>query len=451
MKWLILIFLVSCGNQVPKAIDLDDSDGDQISNHLESDYEKYVATYEKLGVVRGVIKHASFKTNGVPFSNYSVSIHDTFKLMTGEELSPGKMDYFSEWKNLSIDFSQEQINPTSDLNLIHIHFEPTTIEPDELVLRSGSFSRSFGKWSTYMKIQLTKEEFQGLITGTHILELKKTFHKGPFQEAESDQTIREKSQKVYIHNGSKVEVIYVSKNIPSQKLHSILGIDSTISVNNDLLFFDSLMTGPHQWFEREIAGQKVFILTTIQDLKQSFHQKLQGNKRQLRRENGVPQAPYQLTLNGKSKVFLKIRSNRIMRTFSESSYRKRYRGGSPRHGGDYYWYCDYYLRKVATEPTVKTTIEDLFDNLNWEKDQKQDFIYEEQIDEQGVFWEISFITDVPHMTLAVSSRPESTYTVTGQYNVKCDDRGPKDSTPAYRTNDENSLSFDIESYVEKIP
>jgi len=447
MKWLILIFLVSCGNQEPKAIDLADHDGDQILNHLESDYDKYVATYEKLDVVRGVIKHASFKSP-VTFSNYSTSAEDVFKLMTGERLSPAKMDYFSEWKILSIDFSNVNIQVSSDINILQIHFEPTKIEPDELVLRNRSFIRSFGKWSSYMKIQLSNEEFQGLLNGSAILELKKSFHKGAFQETESDQTIKDKTQKVYIQKESEVEVLYVSKNIPSEKLYSILGIESATKVDTDLLFFDSPMNGVEQWFEREVEGQKVFILTTNQNLKKSFQQKLRQSKFQLRRENGVPLQSFQVSLEGRSNVYLKIRPHKVIRTFSERIITKKYRLGTSQLEGR----CHYFMREISSETSTKTKLEDLIDNSNFYNEPKDSLIFGEQVDDLGTYWEIKYTSDSAATTLALIPRPESTFTITGQYDVACHGYGTqRHNKPSYRTNDENSLSFDIESYVEKIP
>ncbi len=58
MKWLILLALVaSCGKHTqPKALDLHDSDGDQIQNFEESDFDKYVANVESLSEVKGVLR-----------------------------------------------------------------------------------------------------------------------------------------------------------------------------------------------------------------------------------------------------------------------------------------------------------------------------------------------------------------------------------------------------------
>lgn len=451
MKWLILLTLISCGkDQVPPALDLADNDGDQIFNQLESDYDKYVANYEGLGIVKGVIKHSAFSSS-LNFSNYSELQSDAMKLMIGEDISSEKKEFFSEWNLLNIDFIDQSFQTSTETNLLHLYFESTQALPDELFLREGKIYRSLGMWAPYMQIQLNKSEFNNLMKGKMKLELKKTLPRGKFQEKDSDLSIKEKTRKVYISNRSKTEVIYVSKNISDKKIRSLLGIHSTVEVSNNLLFFNSQEQGAPQWFEREINGEKVFIFSTIHELKKEFHQRMNATNTVLKRENGVPVNHLQLDLKEKSKIYLKLRPQRIMRTFNEYTNSKSHRSGSPRHGSDDSWVCHYYMRNIASETQVLTTIADLFDNLNWDLEHKQDFKYLEQIDDRGVFWEITFISNDLN-TLSIAPRPESTFTTTGQYNFACDrNLSPVASSAGHRTNEENSFSLEIESLVEKIP
>lgn len=84
MKWLILLALVSaCGkHQEPKALDYRDSDGDQIQNYQETELDKYVANFESLGSISGVLRFNAEKTIELTFNNEHDLNTKTLDLMT---------------------------------------------------------------------------------------------------------------------------------------------------------------------------------------------------------------------------------------------------------------------------------------------------------------------------------------------------------------------------------
>ena len=60
MKWLLLILLVSCGKEeMPKAIDLRDADGDQIINAEEINDDVYIADFTPINEINGQLSFAS--------------------------------------------------------------------------------------------------------------------------------------------------------------------------------------------------------------------------------------------------------------------------------------------------------------------------------------------------------------------------------------------------------
>ncbi len=451
MKWLILLMLVACGkHEEPVALDLRDRDGDQIKDYKEGEFEKYVANFDKLGKVTGVIKFNTHKLEEISFSNGSDLNEETLKLVTGDDSDLKRDQFFSEWTELKLTLNDQKIQPTVETTTLHIHFDNTEVKPDELVLLNEKVEKQLGNWSEDMRIHLSKNELNGLLSGKMQLVLRKKFPKAEFYLSDSEETIREKTYKVHTFDGTKSRVLYVSKELPFSKLLEFLKIDEITKVTDEDLFFDSKAQGGKRWFQRDFPnGNKAFAFYTIQDLKEVFRNKFNRKKINLERVNGSPVTTLVLDNQAKAKIFLTIRPTRTVRTFSEYTEKTSHRTGSVYHGSDDSWTCTHYKRKIETEVTLIPTVEEFLNNLNVKFDLDKEFKLIEQNDEKGIFWEVMITAPQPNLALSLAGLNSSTFTTTGEHYRDCGHHG-KGHTAATPTNFEGKLSFSIESFVEKV-
>jgi hypothetical protein len=449
MKFFILLMLIACGkHEEPVAVDLRDSDGDQIQNYKEGELEKYIAGFDRLEKISGVIKFTTNKNEEISFSNESDLKKDTLQLVTGDDTSLMRDQFFSEWSELKLALGGKTILAAADLNKVYIEFNATTVKPSELVLVDGKLEKQLGEWSDFMRLRLTKDELNGLLNGKMQLALRKKFPKAQFYLNDSDETIRVKTYKVHTYDGHKSKVLYVSKELPIEKLLGFLKIDKFTEVSDEDLFFDSKDLSGKQWFLREYAnGNKAIAFYTLQDLKEEFRNKFARNKVKLERINGTPVSSLNLNNAANSKIYLIIRPRLTKRTFKEYTEVTSHRTGSASQGSDERWSCTHYKRRIETEVETNPAIGDFFFNLN-EKFSNDEIKWTEQIDEKGIFWEIMLTTNVANLTFSLQGLNSSTFTTTGEHYVDCGYQG-KRSTAATPTNFEGKLSFEIESFVEK--
>lgn len=448
MKFLILLMLVACGkHQEPSAIDLRDSDGDQIQNYQESEFDKYVADYDRLEGVSGVIKFLAGKSEELSFTNQSDLKEDTLKLVVGDDSGQQRDQYFSEWSELRLGLSENKIEVQSDLNWLYITFDPMEVKPNELVLIDGKAEKFLGPWSREMRVQLTKVELEGILSGKKKLALRKKFPKAAFYLNDSEETIRAKTYKVYTFNGKKSKVLYVSKELTLAKLLKHLEISEVTNVTDEDLFFNSKAVSDKKWFLREYAnGNKALAYYTEQDLKEVFREKFVQTKVKVERLNGYPTSNLSLANAMNSNVFLIVRPSATIRTFKEYTEVSHHRTGSAYHGSDEKWTCTHHKRKIETEVARIPTIEEFVNHLDMGF-----YVHKvsEQLDEKGIFWELMLKANVANLTLSLPGLNPSTFTTTGQHYIDCGYQG-KGSTAATPTNFEGKLSFEIESFVEKL-
>ena len=134
MKWLILLMLVACGkHEEPAALDFRDSDGDQVQNAYESDFDKYIANVEKLGIIKGVLKFNTGKEiEEISFTNKIDLNEKTLKLIVSNEKRIKKEDYFSETSILRLEEVKNMPLEAKQYSL-QLEFLATNVSPDELL------------------------------------------------------------------------------------------------------------------------------------------------------------------------------------------------------------------------------------------------------------------------------------------------------------------------------
>lgn len=455
MKWpnlLILLSLIACGkHEQPKRLDLRDSDGDQVLNYQESELEKYVANFEPLGKVKGVMRFTLDKIIEVPLSN-ELNIKDSsLSLAVANKDRVSAENYFSEWSKLRLTKTISLPDLKSEQYQLHLQFEDGSAEPEELLLKTESEIINLGAWSNFLKIQISRENFSSLINGKAFFMLKKKFPKSSlFNEAQAG-TIKDKTYRVHYFDGKKSRILYVSNELDFSELLRLMDIKARI-ISEDDLFFNAHIQEKDQWFVRELKdSDKVLVFTNISKLREKFLKNYTYQKKVLSRKNGKAAASIQFKNSEGAKVYLRITSAHFtQRTFVESKERRSHGGGGGggREGNAESPYkCTHYLRKVKKETVFLSSLENLFQNLG-ESEALLNSDYEEQLGNNGPYWEMKLNQPAVNLIWIFINRPASTFTKTGEYDNSC--RRDRSISYGTSTNYEGKFEVVIESFVEKI-
>lgn len=456
MKWLILLALFSCGkHQEPKLLDLRDDDGDQVLNHEESELEKYVANYEKLGKVEGVLRFNLNEIVELRFSNKINLETQTLNLMAMNEKRIKDDEYFSEWSKLKLLMPNTSLEFKQSFYTAYMHFENGSDEAEEILLIRDNASVVLGQWGKAVKLQFSSSDLKDLTTGKAELALRKKFKGSKLFPHSSDRTIREKTYRVFYNDGNKSKVMYVSRVMDFKELQKQLYIDSTEIKSDDEFFFNSRELGAPKWFSREFAnGRKLLIKTNIEEIRKAFYTNYDYRKASIARENGKTISALNLEIPDDAKVFLRVRPMEVSaRTFREKKEPVRYSfqvmGGREANGPEYVD-CVHFLRKIDGESRAIPTFNDFMSNLSSDFADGSEVL--EQIDEKGIFWEMKLGPRKGRIDIALQSRNSATYIVTGLYNMTCKGRVPaKVKETSTQTNIEGKMHFEVETFVEKIP
>lgn len=452
MKWLILLSLIACGkHEQPKKLDLRDSDGDQVLNFQESELEKYVANFEPLGRVNGVMKFTLDKIIEIPLSN-EFNIQDaSLSLAVANEEKTSAEEYFAEWSKLRLKKYFKLPELKSSQYQLHLQFENGSAEADELLLKTSSEVISLGQWSNLMKIQISRDNLLSLIEGKSSLMLKKKFTKSEFFRETQAGTIKEKTYRLHFFDGNKSRILYVSNELDFSDLLKHLEIKAR-AISEDDLFFNGHVIEKDQWYVREFKNSdKVLVFTNINKLREKFLENYTYQKKTLSRRNGKAANSIQFNNPEGARVYLRITSAHFtQRSFVESKERRTHGGGGGggRDGNAESPYkCTHYLRKVKKENAYLSSLENLFVNLG-ESETLLNSYYEEQLGNAGPYWEMKLNQPAVNLTWEFNNRPDSTFTKTGEYDNSC--RRDRSMSYGTSTNDEGKFEVVIESFVEKI-
>jgi hypothetical protein len=446
MKWLILLALVACGkNHEPAALDYKDSDGDQIQNYKESDFDKYVANFDSLGEVKGVIRFNTDKLNEIRFTNEHDLDSNTIELMTANEKRMQAQDYFSEWSRVIL--QDKVVAPSLKLSQYNVQIEFVTgsDKPDEVLLVTGKTSLKLGDWAEVMRPTLSSEDLTALSDGSAKIVLVKKFKKLKFFD-ETELTIKEKTYRVFYNDSKETKIFYVSKELEFVSFLEMMKIKKYVPVTEDDYFFNSQLLNETNWYTRELAnGDKVIAKTSFDKLKKKFEENYTYQKKVISRVNGDVASVLELKNKPGAKIYLRIKSiQKTMRTFKESVSSHREGGGGGREGNASPMTCNSFRRNITNEALVHFDFNDVVTQLNHPELFRQDEISPE-VSENGLYFETKAELLNENIKLNFNPLPASTYVQSGEYRNNCnpDARGQ-------RTNTEGKLSLEVESFVEKI-
>ena len=444
MKWLILLALVaSCGKQTePRALDLHDSDGDQIQNYEESEFDKYVANFESLKEVKGVLKVFTDKQNDLSFSNQFDTGTRSLDMITGNENQLQVDEYFSEWS--MIEFKKTDISFTKAQYIVNLEFQSGSDTPHQVILINGNTRANLGVWSKSMELKLSGETLQNLINGTSHLALVKKFERSLAPGQDSNKTIKEKTYRVLYNNDSSSKVFYVSKELSFDRFLEMMKVESATVIDEDMLFFNSQDTSGLKWYVREMLnGDKVIVKMKFDNLRHRFLQRFNYSRTIIGRENGKTNGKINFQNKQGAKVYLNLKSfYKTHRTFVETQEIRG--GGGGGREGNAAGRCTIHRRLVKSDEAQMLNIEELANEIMTPETFIQERV-EIKSNDSGTYWQMKLDTTNPNSLFMFKALPTSSYVSTGEIRSSCDFTGRMQDT-----NLEGKLSLEVESYVEKI-
>jgi hypothetical protein len=447
MRWLFLLLVISCGqNEEPKALDLRDSDGDQVLNYQETAGRQFIADYEPLQKVTGVMTFTSQRQIQLTLSNDADKIVDVKDMLANPNSKEG--EFFTEWSNLNL----EKI----DLNLadqkyfqVSFHFDEPSVRPTEIILITGNQRKLLAKWERHLRVQLIREDLENIMKGKSTLSIRKSFTQERFFDQSTEETIKSKTSRLYFHDDNTSRILYVSKEIDTNSLLEELGITNAMEISNEILFFNGEELGEARWFYRSLrTGGIIIAKTTIQDIKARFRAFALRTKSVLSRENGLAASSASFSLEAGDLLYMKVRPRQLLRDFSVSTHVTKHQIGGGKEGSPSFWRCTRYVRNVSRELGQTPSIDLFLGELAKFVDEGP-ITWKEQEDTVSPYWEISIKAKEGPITLSLPSFAPDTFTRLGEYDHDCKSRG--ESVPAgILAHPEAYLIFEIESFVEKM-
>ncbi len=453
---LIALLLLSCGKkEEPKALDYSDSDGDQRLNHLEQGLDKHVANFEGLGPVDGILRIHGDRLLETEFTNQHPlgdRIADLLVRSENRIMADGFLD-----ENSRLHLVQKFPSNASSTNVtqLSIRFSGASAQADELILVTTEARVLIAKWAREMKFNLSAEQLRALTRGDAYLAVRRRPARGKFFSEDAEQSIREKSYRVYLHDGNTGSAYYVSRELPFEEFLRAKEIAPFVVTSEDTFFFSDPLVPEEGWFLRELRnGDRIVMHSRFDELRARFLSRFTAHRIVLERINGVPTSSLALGNSAGAKVYLRIRSGeQVTRRFKEFREVRTHaqKEGSREGSGGAYVDCTHFLRKIDDEQMKSTTLAEFMTHLVNGVEFLAKATVTDGVDAHGGYWEVMLDNLSPQKELTLSSRAEDTFTVTGEYRNNC--RGKVRSRRGdarERVNSEGKLSFLLESYVEKL-
>jgi hypothetical protein len=458
MKWLLILLLVSCGkNKMPEAVDLNDNDGDQIPNHLEVDESKNIANFVPVDEVNGEMSF--FLGNVVKqelilkISNKRDILAESLDILTRSELKQVPEEFFSEWSKITIELPVKLPELPDRIFDLNLSFLPSKSSPDYILLIKGQEYIKLGDFSPNMKLKLTMKDLDLLLKGdAHLAFGKRTMVQNYVDSQPIQQTIREKTYRVFLNDGDKASILYVAKDYSFNDFLKSRGLNNVINFQNINAFqYNELQA---QWFYRHLpTGDMVLVKTDQVSMLSSYLKNYKKIDFNLQRINGNQINSLQINKSPLAMVQLKIRPTQTKRTFREYQDRSLWMIG----GGDSKWTCINYHRAIDSEVQVQPSMDEILSNLLFRLNgvtaslAEVDHSISMKDDENGQYLLVSLPKLPESLEVYLQTNANNTFVSTGQYDLNCPKGYPvRGSVSVVPTNIEGHLTLTLEAYVEKL-
>ena len=438
---------------MPKKVDLRDSDGDGTTNHYElTEIERFTADIipiENVQVeMRIKLTNSASTELKINMSNQIDLTKLSRELLVKNSKHLPTDEYFSEWAKIKIDSEEVPALPDQLLFRIDLCFKQLESPPDKILLVTKTGTKELSVWAQTASFLLTKKELEDVLKGEIFYALSRKSK--PFQSSEEsqEQSIKNKTYRVFINNGLSTKIYYVSRDYPFEeflKAKNILKLQP-ISVQN-LLKGRYLVTTP-EWWVNEINGKdKVVVRDDLSSLSQFYVEGLEKNRFSVVRKDGLHLKSAILENSGEALILFKIRAKKQLRSFKLRTETVSYlrRSGSFKDCVDSY-------REVLSEAQFGLSEQELRDALMITSNGVQVSLSPSEIeidsrrDDRGDFFEITLRTVNTTLELKLKDLDHSSFTEVGLYQSSCG--GPR--LKKFLSNSESFLDLSIEAYVDKL-
>jgi hypothetical protein len=464
MKYFILIFLIwSCGkNEIPKQVDLRDSDGDGRMNNEElSEIEKYtadIAPLEDIKLEMRIKIAGSISTElRVNMSNQIDIIKHSRELLLGNPKKSLLDEYFSEWSKMKIESKKTPTVPEESSFRIDLCFSPLGSNPDKLFLVSKEGRRELSDWSPIISLSLPRKELEDILNGESFFSLGR--NKKVYQNSTEtqDQSVKNKTYRVFLSNGISTKIYYIANDYPFESFLKEQHITKYQDISHQNLMKAKYLTTTPEWWINDINGKdKVVVKDDLKSLSTFYIQGLEKSQLSVVRDNGLNVKSATLTNSNETLILLRIRANRFFRTFNQrtvnSSISQGGGGRNPNGGGSAPENCQHYYRDIASEGKLDLSEPELREALiitsNGVKASMSpsELEIESGIDDKGVFYDIAFVAVNTTIELKLKDLDHSSFQEVGLYQTTC--RGTR--LNKFLSNSESFLDLSIEAYVDKL-
>jgi hypothetical protein len=435
---LIMILMVSCGRKTPSPQDFGDSDGDQISNYVENGINKFIANIEVLPEINGVMTVGSTQ---IAISNETDLKNHSLELLTWNLEKINEEDVFNEWSKLKVVSSEKMAQLGSGLHEVTLNFDSGEPNPHSLWLIKEKASKKLAPWSHHMKIKLTAEDIKEVIQGKAYIAFSTLWSEN------SSASIREKTYRVFMHDGQKGMVKYISYELPFKSFLKEEGINDIHDPQKFDLFSAINLENEPRWWVREInANEKVIIFATPQELSDSYLKSFDKQNLSLKRLNGRGQV-LNIEKAQDALVYIDVKGFSTKRSFRSYKQKRNY------SFREIIYDCKFYYHEVSHEQELKMSLNELLEEIKIEIDGKPvdpaSSLVSYQTDQDETFGTLKLKHPGTKVKIEIISRDAATYVTTGLYKRECPHTyAPKVSTQ--QTNIEGRMELSLETYVEKL-
>lgn len=442
MRWLLLIIIVACGkHKTPRALDLNDNDGDQVVNELDED--KDLANIHALAPMKGALRYQHQNRNfEIGFATLRDLKTDSLSLLARAGIK--KEEHFSEWSKLRLETVGEASLSGSKLFDVKLMFESSEGQASNVVIKIGNNVRILKEWKENMVIQMGRQELECV--------LKDKCHLGLIPKGwKAAGPIKDRTARVFFFDGERASVLYVSKKLKWEDFLERFSVHDPQTVQKESLFSPRDGQGP-QWWTKDLGdGDKVLAYVPFDLLRIHFLKGLSESRSSIQRENGMSKKILRIEKNKNGRAYLFLRPKRTLRAFvSRKKEFTRQDGGGGREGnGSERYKCQNWIREIESEHEDTPDLNYLLSNLKIAADQRPvdlENIQEGQ-DEKGPFWMLTLGTGSSEVVFSLIDMPKNDLVITGIYRSSCQD--PVESTP--NTHPEAKFILETKAFIENLP
>jgi hypothetical protein len=464
MKYFILIFFIwSCGkNEIPKQVDLRDSDGDgKLNNEELSEMEKYTADVSPLENIKLEMR---IKLAGplstelrVNLSNQIDVIKYSRELLLRNSKKTPLDDYFSEWSKFKIDSKKTPTLPDDSSFRIDLCFSKSGLNPDKILLVTKEGSKELSEWSPLISLSLPRKVLEDILKGESFLSAgrDRKVHQNSTQTQE--QSVKNKTYRVFLNNGISTKIYYVSNDYPFESFLKEQHITQFHDISNQNLMKSKYLTTTPEWWINDIHGKdKVVIKDDLKSLSTFYIQGLEKSQLSIVRDNGLSSKSAILKNSTETLILLRIRSNRHFRTFKQRTVNSSTsQGGGGRNsngGGEAPENCRNFYRDIVSERKLDLSEQELREALIITSNGVQvsmspsELEIESGSDDKGAFYDIAFVAVNTTIELKLKDLDHSSFKEVGLYQTTC--RGTR--LNKFLSNSESFLDLSIEAYLDKL-